>query len=245
MSRVVVALAALVALGGCGADDETVVLMAASSLSDVFSEIETGAYTDLELTTAFAGSTTLVAQLGEGAEADILVTANNDAMSRAIDDGSVAGTPVAFATNSLALAAAPGNPGNVVGIDDLADPGLVLGLCAPEVPCGSLALEATAGLGVEVRPDTEEPNVRALAVKIDLGEVDAGLVYATDAAAFGLETVAVPGLDDFVNEYLIATVESDPPAAVSRFLDALLRDPLIRAVLTDAGFGAPSSGGAS
>lgn len=238
---VVAVLAATVALVGCAADDgQPIVVMAASSLADVLSEIETGALSDVDFTTAFAGSTTLVAQLREGAEADLLVTANGAAMTRAIDDGSVAGTPRALATNSLVLAVAPGNPGNVSGIADLADPDLVLGLCAPEVPCGSLAVEAAAGLGTVLRPDTEEPNVRALAVKIELGEVDAGLVYATDAAAYRLETIAVPGLERFVNDYLVASVERDPPAAVTRLLDGLLTDPLIRDVFTDAGFGAPA-----
>lgn len=237
------AVAAIVSLGGCGADDEAVVVMAASSLSDVFAEIETGAVADIEMTATFAGSTTLVAQLREGADADILVTANSDAMARAVDDGTVHGTPVAFATNSLVLATAPGNPGDVTGFHDLADPSLLVGLCAPEVPCGALAAEAAAGLDVRIDPDTEEPNVRALAVKIDLGEVDAGLVYATDAAAFGLETVDVPGLDHFENEYLIATVDRDPSAEVAELLGALRGDPDVRAVLTDAGFGAPAGDG--
>ena len=237
MTRVFVAcLATSLAVGGCGDDAEVVTVMAASSLADVLAEVDA----DVELSVALAGSTTLVAQLREGAGADVLITANRAAMTRAIDDGSVAGAPAPLATNSLVLAVAPGNPGAVSALADLADPGLALGLCAPEVPCGALAREAAVGLGVEVRPDTEEPNVRALAAKIDLGEVDTGLVYATDAAALGLETVAVPGLEEFVNVYQIASVERDPPPAVDRFLTALLDDPLVRAVFARAGFGPPA-----
>ena len=232
-------LAAL--LPGCGSGDDTLIVMAASSLTDVLAEMENStALTDVgDIDTVFAGSTTLVAQLREGAAADLLLTANRDAMTRAASDGSVAGRPVVFATNSLVLAVAPGNPGAVAGLDDLARTDLQVGLCAAAVPCGTLAVEAAAELGVDIAVDTEEPNVRALAAKIVLGEIDVGLVYATDAAALGLDTVAVPGLSFFVNEYVVATVDEAPSDAVARLASTLVHDAVARAILSDAGFGAP------
>lgn len=231
-------LAAVVGLTSCGADD-TIVLMAASSLTDVITGIDESGRFGAPVEPVFAGSTALVAQLREGADADLLVTADRPSMEQAIRDGSVEGEPTVLATNALVLAVAPGNPAAIRGLADLAQPSVIVGVCAAEVPCGALAGAATGGLGVIPSVDTEEPNVRALAAKISLGEVDAGLVYRTDAAALDLETVAVDGLDRFVTEYLVATVNADAAPAVAAVADALTDDPAVRGSLAAAGFGTP------
>ncbi|MEZ5166726.1 MAG: substrate-binding domain-containing protein [Acidimicrobiales bacterium] len=144
------------------------------------------------------GSTRLVAQLADGARADLLITADEATMQTALDTGVVDHVLGVVAGNRLVLAVAPGNPGNVAGIDDLADPGRLVGVCAAEVPCGRLARAATSTLGVDLRPDTEEPDVRSLALKVSQGELDAGLVYRTDARALGLVTVDDDRLAPFV-----------------------------------------------
>ena len=235
-------VAAALMAGGCAADDAgadgTVVVFAASSLTDVLEAIEVpGA----ELDVAVAGSPTLVAQLREGASADVLVTADRAAMDQAIADGSVAGPPTVVATNTLELVVADGNPGAVDGLDDLADSELRIGLCAADVPCGTLALTATASLGVEVAADTEEPSVRALAAKVGLGEIDAALVYRSDALALGLTTVPVPDLAGHVTEYLAATVAADPTPEATGLVDALAADSDVRRLFADSGFGPPPS----
>lgn len=82
--------------------------------------------------------------------------------------------------------------------------------------------------------DTEEPNVRSLALKIKGGELDAGLVYATDAEDLGLDTIGEAQLDGFVTEYRAASVNGAP----SEIIDFLLSDSG-RALLASAGFQVP------
>lgn len=213
------AVVSVLVVAGCGraAGDGDVVVMAASSLGDVIETVFEGRE---GVTAVIAGSSTLVAQLAAGADADVLITADAAAMDRATAGGSVRGTPVAIATNALVLATAPGNPGGVTGLADLARPDLLIGLCSSDVPCGALALQALDDAQAVPSVDTLELNVRALATKLSLGELDAGLVYATDAAVAGLEVVAASELADHVNRYYIATVSAEPTPEVRAVIDA-------------------------
>ena len=191
--------------------------MAASSLADVTEIVFEGRD---GVTPVIAGSSTLVAQLAAGADADVLITANSATMEQAASEGSVHGEPVLIAVNTLVLATPAGNPGGVTGLTDLARGDLLIGLCATEVPCGELAHQALGEAGIAPAPDTLELNVRALASKLSLGELDAGLVYATDAKMLGLATVDAPELSDHFNGYYIASVAAEPP-------------PHVRAVIAD------------
>ena len=201
---------------GSGAEHGGVVVMAASSLTDV---LEVGFKGHESVTPLFAASSTLVAQLAAGAEADVLMTANAATMDRAVTEGSVRGEPVLIAVNTLVLATPAGNPAGVTGLADLSRRSLLVGLCAAEVPCGALAQRALREAHVTPSVDTLEPNVRALAAKISLGELDAGLVYATDARAAGLATVDAPELHDHRNGYYMAAVSAEPEPEVQAVID--------------------------
>ena len=207
--------ASMLGVNCSGADQPTagdeVVVMAASSLTDVVEQV----YADgTSVIAVMAGSSALVAQLAAGADADVLITADAASMDRATADGSIQGKPVLIATNALVLATAPGNPGRVTGLADLARPDLLVGLCSTEVPCGALARQALDETQIAPSVDTLELSVRALTAKLSLGELDAGLVYSTDAATVGLPVVDAPGLADHVNRYYIASVSADPTLEV-------------------------------
>ena len=220
---------------GCGstADDGEVVVMAASSLSDVIGIV----FEDRESVTAvIAASSTLVAQLAAGAEADVLITANGATMDRAVSEGSVRGEPVLIATNNLVLATPAGNPGGVTGLGDLARSDLLIGLCAAEVPCGELAAQALGEAGIAPSADTLEPNVRSLASKLSLGELDAGLVYATDARIVGLATVDAPELRCHLTGYYMASVSAEPPPEVQAVLDDFAPGNVVAQALYAYGF---------
>ena len=108
--------------------------------------------------------------------------------------------------NRLVLAVADGNPARITSIDDLSLGAPLIGICAPEVPCGATAARVADEFGVTLRPDTAEPNVRALAHKLANGELDAAFIYATDAASLGLQTVSDPrltGTDDCADAAVI------------------------------------------
>jgi molybdate transport system substrate-binding protein len=179
---------------------------------------------------SFAGSSSLRAQILDGAPADVFASASSTDMDAVTDRSEV------FATNTLQVVVPADNPGDVAGLADLADPGLLVGLCAPQVPCGRLSRAALAAAGVEVAPDTEEPDVRSLLTKVAAGELDAGVVYRTDVLAAG---EAVRGIDlpigiDATAEYPIAALDPRGDA----FVAFVLGDEG-RAILAAHGFGPP------
>ena len=227
---------------GCGgsadsaAGEGDVVVMAASSLTEVIEIVFGGRES---VTPVIAGSSTLVAQLAAGAGADVLITANATTMQRAVSEGSVRGEPVLIATNTLVLATPAGNPGGVTGLADLARSDLLIGLCAVEVPCGTLARTALKEARIVPSVDTLEPNVRALTTKLSLGELDAGLVYSTDAAMAGLPTVDAPELHLHLNRYYIASVSAEPPPSVQAVIDAFTDGASGIRALHAYGFGTP------
>ncbi len=218
----IVAAALAAGCGGTAGGEGEVVVMAASSLAEVIEQVSTdGADIDgTDIVWVIAGTSTLLSQLAAGAGADVLITANAATMERAVSDGSIGGESMVIATNSLVLATPAGNPGSVTGLADLARRDLLVGLCAVEVPCGALARQALDAAAIVPAADTLEPNVRALATKLALGELDAGLVYSTDAAAGGLSTIGAPELEGHVNRYHIAPVPSEPSPAVRAVIDA-------------------------
>ena len=241
------AFMSLLLAAGCSSSDDgdpVVTVMAASSLSDVVAQVDEAFRDDADEATppiraVVAASSALVAQLEAGVEADILITANAATINRALDSGWIAGEVVVIATNRIVLALAPGNPGGITSLDALSAEGLLIGACAVEVPCGALADQAIEVLELHAALDTRELNVRALATKIALGELDAGFVYATDAIALQLEIVAAGNLDEFVNEYLMASVLTDPPPHVQTVLDAFGRESIGARALAAEGFGPP------
>lgn len=176
LRAVLISLVAVIVAAGCGGDDGLVVFAAAS--------LEGHLPIEGDEVTSFAGSDALVAQVLDGAPVDILITANAAVAQPVIDR--LQPDVVALVRNQLAVVVPPGNPGGVEVLDDLARPALAIAVCATEVPCGS----ATAELPVNIAADTREPSVRSVLTKVELGEADVGVVYATD-----LERSAVEALD--------------------------------------------------
>lgn len=219
----------------------TVTVFAAASLAETFGELaasfEAG-HPDIDVVLNFGGSAGLATQIVEGAPADVFAAANAATMKTVTDAGLTASAPTDFASNVLELVVPAGNPGSVTELRDLANPDLVVVLCAIEVPCGAAAQTVLDSAGVTPGADSYEQDVRAVLTKIQLGEADAGLVYATDVVAAGdsVEGIAFPGADQAVNVYPIAPITHGGAAAafVAHVLSAQGQ-----AVLSSAGFGAP------
>jgi molybdate transport system substrate-binding protein len=195
-----VAAALVLVLGGAGCGDEgggtTLRVLAAASLTDAFTDLARTferEHPGVSVSLGFAGSSALVQQIADGAPADVVATADEHTMRALADQRTLAGAPVVVARNRLAIAVEPGNPQRITDLADLGRPGLVVVLCAPEVPCGRLAAAALATAGVTVVPSSLEENVRAVVARVSLGEADAGIVYATDVRAAGsrVEGVAI------------------------------------------------------
>ena len=158
--------------------------------------------------TNFAGSSTLAQQIREGAPVDVFASADESTMRKLVDAGEVAGEPVVFARNRLAILVARGNPKRVSGLADLVKPDLIVSLCGPAVPAGTYAREIFARAGVAVPESSQELDVKAVVSRVALGEADAGIVYVTDVRAAGdaVEAVALPDAHNVVARYPIAVL---------------------------------------
>ncbi|MEQ1737540.1 MAG: molybdate ABC transporter substrate-binding protein [Rhodoglobus sp.] len=229
---------AVVALAGCtpstGSADKPVTVFAAASLTESFAAIADAfeaEHPGVSVTLNFGGSSSLATQLAEGAPADVFASASPETMPYA--------GAVPFATNVLWIVVPVGNPGDVASLRDFADPGLVIAVCAPEVPCGAVAAEALRASGVEASVDTYEQDVKAVLTKVELGEVDAGLVYRTDVLAAGSKVHAITTLNSPTTIYPIVALPTTPhPESAAAFVDFVLSD-AGQAILRKAGFGAP------
>lgn len=237
------ALALVAALAGCATDEKTTLrVYAASSLSATFGEIAAqfeAAHEGVDVQLSLGGSSDLVAQVAEGAPADVVATADEATMARLVAEDLTGAEPRTFATNTLQLAVPPGNPASVRGLADLGRPGLDLVVCAPAVPCGAAAVRVAESADIALRPVSEEPSVGDVLAKVASGEAEAGLVYVTDvlAAAGQVEGVPLPEAANAPNAYPIAPVaDSDHPDLAADFV-ALVLGSSGQRVLADAGFG--------
>ena len=116
-----------------------------------------------------------------------------------------------------------------------------MALCQPEVPCGKVSAEVLANARLTVQPATEEVDVKSVLTKVALGEVDAGLVYVTDALAAGAKVtgIAVPAEVNAQTTYPIAAVTaSEHGERAGQFVDLVL-SPSGAEVLESAGFQGP------
>nr|WP_199245676.1 molybdate ABC transporter substrate-binding protein [Leifsonia sp. AG29] len=221
-----------------------ITVFAAASLTTSFTRIGRefeAAYPGATVTFSFAGSSDLVTQLTEGAPADVFASAVEGNMQKAVKAGVTSGPPVRFATNVLSIAVPPGNPAKIRAFADLARSGVKTVVCAPQVPCGAATAKVEASSGTALSPVSQESSVTDVLGKVESGEADAGIVYATDVKAAGAKvaTVPFPEAADVVNEYPIATIAGSAQPATARAFVAFVAGPQGRAVLRAAGFGAP------
>jgi molybdate transport system substrate-binding protein len=256
-SRARVAVAGLLAAGllaGCSAGGSaapaadgpsgSLVVQAAASLTGSMDEVAAdfeAAHPGIDVTISYGGSSTLAQQIVQGAPADVFASASTATMRTVVDAGETAAEPRVFARNVLEIAVPPGNPGRVTGLADFADPARTLALCAPEVPCGAAAATAFAEAGVTPRPDSLEQDVRAALTRVELGEVDAAVVYATDVQAAGdrVEGVPLPDAADVTTDLVVAPLAaSASPAAAAAFAEYVAGH-AARARFEAAGFRAP------
>ena len=233
------------------ATSRTLTVLAASSLTDAFTELERefeAANPGVDVVVSTAGSQTLRVQIEQGAPADAFASANAAHMEAVVSAGLVRDSEV-FADNELVLVVPRGNPAGLASLEQLPRAERVV-LGAPEVPVGSYArtmldhAEGRYGAGfrarVEDRVVSLEANVRLVLAKVELSEADAAIVYRSDAAsARAVEVIELPDDVNVRAQYHggVLTAAAAPELA-ERFL-AHLRSPAGRAVLERHGFGSP------
>lgn len=240
MRRLTALVAAMVVLAACssgGATRRQVAVFAAASLTAAFNAMVkpfADSHDGLSLTFSFAGSQALVAQLQQGAKADLLATADRQTMDRAPRRKSL--DPFVFARNRLVIAVARSNPKGIRSLGDLARADLKVVLAAPAVPAGQYALDSLAKAHVVVKPVSLEDNVEGVVTKVGLGEADAGVVYATDATAdHNVDAVSIPDGDNVQAEYLATGLSANGLQFAS-----FLRSTRAEAILRRFGFLPPA-----
>ncbi len=220
-------------------------VFAASSLTDAFKEEKQAfeaAHPGVTVEFNFAGSPTLVTQLGQGARADVLATADQKNMDAALQSGLVLNAVTTFARNKLAVIVPKSNPGDIASPFDLAKSGLKLVLAQRGVPAGDYArqilqnMEAGprggAGFADKVLANlvSEEANVKAVVTKVQLGEADAGIVYVTDVTPDVAGDVMLIEIPDSLN-----VIAAYPIAVTSNAADPEIAQAFIKFILSAQG----------
>lgn len=227
--------------GGKVAARTELTVFAAASLAAAFQHVAMTferARPDMKVRLNFAGSSTLVQQIQQGAPADVFASADETNMQKLVQSGAVAGAPQLFARNRLQIIVAAGNPKAITGLADLAKPGLTIALCGPTVPCGDYAAKAFDKAGVAAPAASQELDVKAVVAKVAMGEADAGIVYVTDVRAAG-DTVMGVDISDSANmiaRYPIAALKNAPNQAGGAAFVEFVRSPKAQRSLAEFGF---------
>jgi len=243
-------MAAIALLGApTAASAQDILVAAASSLTNAFTELAIGfqqQHPGTKVLMSFAGSDALAQQVVHGAPIDVFASADSQAMDTAEQAGTI--VPESrrdFARNEIVLIVPSDNPQNISGLADLA--GGAIGRVAfgnpATVPAGRYtraALEHAGSWDAVKKNEVLGQNVRQVLSYVARGEVDAGFVFATGAAAMADRVKVVTALTSPSPVlYPIALVERSgrhPQAA--EFL-SYVNSPAGQQVLQKHGFSAP------
>jgi molybdate transport system substrate-binding protein len=179
--------------GGGGEQGGTLTILAASSLTDAFGELGNTfeeQHQGVEVKQSFGASSDLLAQIQQGAPADVFASAAEEEMDTAKKDGLVSGTLQVFVKNREVIMVPRDNPANINSLEDMARPDIKLVLAANDVPAADYALEILGKADKEYGPDfkkdvlsnvvSREVDVRASVNRVVVGDADATFGYASD-----------------------------------------------------------------
>ena len=219
------------------AQAQELIISAAASLTDAFSDIEPAfekLHPGVDVVMNFASSGALYRQIEQGAPADIYASANPKWMKKAVSKGFVNATnAVVFARNSLVLSTPADNPAKVNTLKDLTGESVkTIGIGTPEtVPAGQYAKGALVAKALykELTPKMIfAESVRQVLDYLSRGEVDCGFVYRTDAVKAGPKVL-------IVEEIPLEKPVTYPIAPLKEASDPILAKQFVQFVRSDAG----------
>lgn len=245
--RPFVALFFLLGPGMAGAAD--LVVSAASSLTDAFAVIASAyeaRHPGTHVVLNVAASDVLLRQIASGAPADVFASADQTAMDRAVAAHAIdPSTRHDFASNRLVLVVPAGSAVGVKTPRDLAATAVrrVAYGDPASVPVGRYTKAALEQQGLWETVSSKgvlAQNVRQALDYVARGEVDAGFVFATDAAvAKGRVTTVAEVATPTPVSYPIAVVAGSKQASEAAAFEAFVQSGEGRDILTRFGFRAP------
>ena len=245
-------------------DQGKVVVLAASSMANVLQEMKAEylahhpCVTDLVF--SFGSSATLAAQIVNGSPADVFVSASKSTMDTVTSAG-VISTPTRFARNFAAIMFSKNSKfeeriTSLLSLLDSSNTDVKVGLCVETAPCGSLAdsvlknarvAYGNQSLSRDEVADTESPSVEDVISKIEMGELDAGIVYKSDCHFSATREssggcVEIPNTHNgkalnLANEYYIGAINSKTNSR--EFTRFIASSPFQSILQSEHGFSAP------
>jgi molybdate transport system substrate-binding protein len=211
-------------------------VLAASSLTDAFGELA-GRFEEqnpsVEVRQSFESSSTLLAQIQQGAPADVFASASEEEMDTAVEEGLAAGEPEVFAKNREVVMVPKDNPAGIRAFKHVAKSGVKLVLAEDGVPAADYALEILGKAEEEYGPGFEkdvlsnvvsrEADVRASVNRVVVGDADATFGYASDHTPDirdRVEVVPIPPDLNIIATYPVAALEdAKEPDLARRWVD--------------------------
>ena len=233
-----------------------ITVFAASSLTEALDALAAAyeaASPGITVTLSYDSSAALRAKIEQGARVDVFASADTKNPDALVSAGLAAGPTTAFAANELAVIVPASNPAGLVDPYGLAESGVKVIAAGENVPITGYAtnllenLEAYRGAQADLIPAYErniasrEDNVKGVVAKVELGEGDGGIVYATDARGAGDKVLTLPippGTNVRATYGAVIPSDAPEPVAAAGFL-SWLTGPAARAILASFGFAAP------
>ena len=234
----------LLACSAVDSERSEILVLAAASLADVLGEVEREFERDggADVSFSYGGSQSLARQIIGGAPADVFISAGGSPMDELRAEGLIAGEPAELFGNALVVAIrspdlSPESLAELVGRG-----GVRMAMADPELaPAGRYARQALESAGLWEPSGGSlvfAPDVRAALAYVQSGNVDAAIVYRTDAAATrGVRTLDIVPADGHERiVYPAAVVDrSANQALAARFVE-FLRGPAAQAIFRRHGF---------
>ena len=235
------------------ATEPELTVFAAASLTGAFQEIGVmfeQAHPGTHVRFNFAGSQQLATQLEQGAIADVFASADQRWMDYAAEKDLLAGDARLFAHNRLVVIVPSTNPARIGRLQDLAKRGVKVVVAAEAVPVGAYTRQSLVKLAqtpdfakdydrrVLANVVSQEENVKAVVTKVQLGEADAGVVYASDAmgsVSRHLRVFPIPDQQNVIADYPIAVLKGVRAASAAEDFIGLVLAPEGQSVLKKFG----------
>jgi molybdate transport system substrate-binding protein len=182
-----------------------------------------------------------------GSPADVFVSASEKNMNTVLDSGRTINTTL-FARNSGEIMVNASSRfvdkiTSIASLSESSNAGIKVGLCVATAPCGALAdsILEKSGSTRSALVDTESPSVEDLVSKIEMGELDAGIVYHSDCVSAQKSKrtvcVSIPSDVNATNSYYVAALNTRN--VTQQFVDFISNATFTTSLQSKYGFLAP------